>query len=504
MSEFKLKPEPVWGRTGIVLLATLALAPFQGVLGGILPPPPPATPVHEQIIELEGDYSGLADQEVGLGPQFGHSVAMHGNTLVVGAPRTRVYVAGDEPGSAVAVHLGAVFVFRWNGYQWLPTQRLIPAQSVINTDAECGYSVAVSRFNLLVGCPYHVDGDTQQERGRTLVFQRSQETGDFQFATTFDDTLATNGAECGHSVALLDAVDSGALPLAVVGCPGRQQLISGQIFSGGVDVYHWLLNWGHAVSLTGNPGSTSRMGHGVSLNTHAESILLATGAPGFSNNAGQVRIFEMGETSASWTLEASYTGTTSSRLGYSVDLGGERMVAGAPTRTALVFDPDDGFVNVPVGGISVVTRSCTFNPFPDPPTCTWGEATAIDGSPTQGTEPQNRLGHAVHVLATGASGRIIAGEPHYALGSVSANGRPGRARHYLRNGASWELNTGEPFYQIPATWSYQEAGAALAGDSGWVAVGAPLAYLSKIGPGLGRVRLYAYNNSLFSDRFEND
>lgn len=106
----------------------LLLAPTLLVAGVGLPGPAPAGdqtlrgvpgPVHTLLADLAGDYAGLPEQ---LDTQFGFAVALHGDTLAVGAPGTRVEAA--LPG--LIDDRGAVFVFRRDpaSNTWLPDQRL--------------------------------------------------------------------------------------------------------------------------------------------------------------------------------------------------------------------------------------------------------------------------------------------------------------------------------------------------------------------------------------------
>lgn len=483
--------EMAFGFVTAFAAATLTLgliAPF--AIAGVGPP------VHALMQELEGDFSDLPEQDAEGGPRFGFSTAMYGDTLVVGAPGAR------QSGKVFNIrNRGMVFVYRRLAGQWQLTQRLSPGFGP--GENQCGYSVAVDAFQLLVGCPYHMAGG--QERGLAIMYTRADATADFEFSDSFGDSGDLSGSLCGRSVSLLGATGP-LLPFAAVSCPGRGFDQGGGIASrpGEVDIYFQFMGWNFAASVS--PGGTppfayTNFGNSIHLHRHAGDIMLVVGRPGTTN--GEILIYQRGEHDvADWTLDHSYDGPGNSQFGYSVHLRGAHMVAGAPTRTRSVPTPD-GNILVPVGSFSIALRSCTPNPFPDPPDCEWGnELTEILGNPVVPDKtPQNRLGHAVQVLATiGGSERVIAGEPARPIAGTPVTNGNGRARHYHRDGANWTLNENEPFFE-PSVPQSSALGSSLAGDGGWLAIGAPGYVELGTGP-RGRVFVYAYNNDLFNDRFE--
>lgn len=455
-------------------------------------------PVHSLIQELEGNYTGMGEQD---DPRFGFSTAMYGDTLVVGAP-------GATPLGSSA-EWGVVFVFRRSGGQWQQTQRISPgsAPGSVTGEPQCGYSVAVDAFNALVGCPYHLTGG--EERGRAMLFTRANATADFEFSDSFGDSGDLSGSLCGRSVSLWSEAVTGGVELAAVSCPGRGFDQGGGLASrpGAVDIYMDNPLFGWLLWATVSPGGTlpisyTNYGNSIDLHQHSGDIMLAVGRPETTDGDGQVLIYQMGEDVTDWTLDHTYDGTANGQFGYSVHMRGGRLVVGAPTRTRLV-PTQGGNILVPVGSFSIALRSCNPNPFPDPPDCEWGEEPAeILGNPVvPDTTPQNRLGHAVQVLATiGGSERVIAGEPAWPIAGTPITNSNGRARHYHRDGANWILNEDEPFFE-PSVPQSSALGSSLAGDGGWLAIGAPGYVELGTGP-RGRVFVYAYNNALFNDRFE--
>jgi hypothetical protein len=138
----------------------------------------------------------LADPNPGELDEFGSSVAIDGDTLVVGVP---------EDGG-VGVNRGAAHVFVRSGGTFTHTQELL-APNPDNGD-EFGSSVAVDGDTLVVGAPG--DDGAGSSRGAAHVFVRSG--GTFTHSQELVDPNAADGDVLGSSV----AVDGDTL---VVGAP---------------------------------------------------------------------------------------------------------------------------------------------------------------------------------------------------------------------------------------------------------------------------------------------
>ena len=81
---------------------------------------------------------------------FGHSVALSGNTAVVGAYRNDLDVDSN-----LLVDAGSAYVFRFDGSIWPEEEKLIPADAV--GGEEFGWAVAISGDTVVVGA--HKDGN---------------------------------------------------------------------------------------------------------------------------------------------------------------------------------------------------------------------------------------------------------------------------------------------------------------------------------------------------------
>ena len=71
--------------------------------------------------------------------EFGASVAISGNVIIVGAP-------GSAPNSARS---GSAYVYRWNGASWFEEQELIPSDG--DSYDEFGNAVAIDGDTAIVG-----------------------------------------------------------------------------------------------------------------------------------------------------------------------------------------------------------------------------------------------------------------------------------------------------------------------------------------------------------------
>ncbi len=144
------------------------------------------------------------------GDRFGYSVAISGDTVVVGAPgeSSNATGIGSDQANNSAPEAGAVYLFVRNGVTW--TQQAYLKAS--NTDAgdQFGYSVAVSGDTVVVGAygegsdATGIDGDqtdnTAPQAGATYVFVRNGVTWTQQAYLKASNTDASD--RFGYSVAV--------------------------------------------------------------------------------------------------------------------------------------------------------------------------------------------------------------------------------------------------------------------------------------------------------------
>ncbi len=203
-----------------------------------------------QVARLIGSTKNLNNS------QFGFSVSISGDTLVVGAPEKD----SEE---------GAAYVFERNqggADRWGQVVELTGSNSAAGD--QFGTSVAVDRDTLLVGAPYR-----DSSRGAMYFFERDQ-GGANKWGQVADVTLP-EGAEkdyFGGSMSLSDST-------FVIGAPGRQSE------RGEAYVYRHYDSWGAVRILTASDPQPGDFGIATSLSGD-------TFAVGCTGGTGAVYLFE--------------------------------------------------------------------------------------------------------------------------------------------------------------------------------------------------------------------
>ncbi len=291
------------------------------------------------------------------GDNFGHAVAVSGDTVAVGAPLDR--------SSSISPRFGAMYVFGRSGTAW--SQRYKAVGATIND--QLGFSVALHKDTLVAGAPYH---DAKgADSGAAHVFTRSgtawsQQTkllassggaGDrFGHAVTVNgDTVVVGapydddkGGDSGAAFVfarkgsswsqqkLLLAADAAAADLfgtgvalegntAVVGAPADDDKGSG---SGAAYVFARKgTAWSQQQKLV-PVDLTAGAGFGTAEGAYQDTVVV--GAPGLASGAGAAYVFLRSGTK--WTMEKKITASDAAagdKLGHAVALGGDTAVVGA-------------------------------------------------------------------------------------------------------------------------------------------------------------------------------
>jgi hypothetical protein len=258
-----------------------------------------------------GLWTLQAELTAGDGVGFGDSVALSGDTAVVGAPYH--VIAGK-------IDAGAAYVFTRSGGSWTAQAKLVAADAAAND--RFGHSVALSGDTAVVGAPYRDAAGLLPHAGAAYVFTRSG--GSWTPQQTIVATDAADGDQFGHSV----AVSSGT---ALVGAPYRD--IAGQADAGAAYVFTRFGGfWKQQARLTATDGAAAEtFGYSVSVsggtalvgaNGHAVAgMVLAGAAYVFTGSAG------------SWTQQAQLLapdGAVGDQFGRSVALSGGTALVGAP------------------------------------------------------------------------------------------------------------------------------------------------------------------------------
>lgn len=241
---------------------------------------------------------------------FGYSVAISGETVVVGAYRAAINDFYDQ---------GAAYVYQRSGTTWELQQKLIDPAETQDFDW-FGISVAIEGDTILVGEWYDDIGENN-EQGSVLVFTRSGETWSLQ--TRFSSSDGEIGDRFGQVVAL-----SGDTALVGV----MSDAIGSAIEQGSAYIFvREGTTWSQQAKLIASDGvMNDTFGQSVSL--FGDTALV--GAPrddvGDNGNQGSAYVFKRSGTS--WSEQAhlfASDGALNDRFGTSVALNGDKALIGA-------------------------------------------------------------------------------------------------------------------------------------------------------------------------------
>lgn len=328
-----------------------------------------AVVVYRKVAGVWTQEDTLSPSDPATANYFGWSVALEGDVAVVGANGA---YHQTSPGA------GAVYVFTRSGSTWTEQQKLFASDPL--QSAEFGYSVGVSGPTLVVGAPqalYNNEGG----RGAAYVF-------DFDGATwTQSAKLAgvgtTVGARNGSSV----AIDGDRL---VIGA--RTTFEDGGQTIGTGSAYVFKRNAGLWTQEAKLQSSTYVAWALLGVSAAIEGNRVVVGAEGENGNTGAAYVFD--RVGSSWVQKARLTGANTDSgdyFGRSVDASGERVAVGAPSYDN-VHPQGNGVVKLyDFDGATWSERlELTGNPMFGGDTL--GDACAIDGDTVVGGSPSLGFG----------------------------------------------------------------------------------------------------------------
>jgi len=287
--------------------ALLALLVLCGLLGAVAPAGASSARDSAQslLARLAVQQTQLTAADGAVSHQFGNSVAISGDTALVGA---RWYGTGGKIGP------GAAYVFVRSGGSWTQQAKLTAADGVASD--EFGTSVAISGDTALVGEPYR-----GSEYGAAYVFVRAGSSWTAQAKLTASDRAA--GDHFGYSVALSgETALIGALGHDTAGKKdaGAAYVV---VLSGG--------SWTQQAKLTAADGAAGDE-FGASVAVSGETALV--GAPGHGTagkeDAGAAYVFA--RSGGSWTQQdkpIAADGADGDSFGGSVAISAETALVGA-------------------------------------------------------------------------------------------------------------------------------------------------------------------------------
>ncbi|HEX8283315.1 MAG TPA: Calx-beta domain-containing protein [Pyrinomonadaceae bacterium] len=242
----------------------------------------------------------------------GFSVAISGDTAVVGAP-------ADATGANT--RQGAAYVYVRNGSTWTQQQKLVASDAVAND--EFGYAVAVVGDTIFVGRHFTQVGNNARTRGAVYVFTRSGTTWT-QAPTPLTPSDAADGDLFGSSL----AVDGGTL---VVGA--LQKNNGGTFFQGAAYVFTGAgASWSQQAKLLADDGGFANF-FGFSVAVSGDTAVVgAPGQAGVSADSGRGAAYVFARSGAAWAQQQKLLasdGAAGDAFGFSVGVSGETAVVGS-------------------------------------------------------------------------------------------------------------------------------------------------------------------------------
>ncbi len=247
---------------------------------------------------------GTADDE------FGNAVAIKGDSIVVGSHFADF--GGNSSG-------GSAYLFRRTGTVWSETQKLIPVGATLGGDL-FGESIAISGDKLVVGSP---GADTPQtSAGAVFVYVELGSMYNFQQKLSIPD--GTNGDNFGNSV----AIDGNTIV-----CGAREDTpVTGQTAAGSAYVFQFDgTNWNQQQKLVASDAALSdRFGWSVAVRNNTVAVGAREDDTSVGPDAGSVYVFTRSTTS--WAEQQKLTPGDPfniDRFGVSVTFATTSLVIGA-------------------------------------------------------------------------------------------------------------------------------------------------------------------------------
>jgi uncharacterized RmlC-like cupin family protein len=326
------------------------------------------------------------------GDQYGSSVTISGETLVAGAPFDDVGANQDQ---------GSAYVFVRAGTNWTQQQKLTASDGAFND--RFAISVAISGETLVVGTPFN-DIGVNQEQGSAYVFVRTGTVWALQQQLTAPNNIPFD--EFGYSVAI-----SGET--IVIGAPFGDTTANPQQGPAYVFVRTGV-NWALQQQLTALDGKRFDE-FGISVAISGETIVIGAHGQDVSANQNQGAAYIFVRAGTIWSQQQKLTASDSAvddQFGRSVAISGETIVA------STIFDTVGG--NLHQGSAYVFACGGAQH---------WIEQATTTGS---NNTIRDGFGHAVAIsgetAVVGADGDDIGG-----------NINQGSVYIFVRTGTNWSL-----------------------------------------------------------------
>jgi hypothetical protein len=244
--------------------------------------------------------------------RFGNSVAISGNTAIIGAGW--VTIAGNR-------HRGAAYVYTRTGQSWSLQQTLTASDGAAND--EFGSSVAINGDTAIVGA-FQATVGGHQYQGAAYVFTRSGNTWAQQQKLTAGDNAA---GFFGFSMAMSsDTAIIGAVN-SKIGTNSGQGASYVFVKSGN--------SWSEQQKLSANDG-VSNSNFGVSVGISGDTVIIGAHGDPIEGNVLQGAAYIFTRSGSAWSQHQKLTTPLSlpyKAFGYSVGINGDTVVVGALQET---------------------------------------------------------------------------------------------------------------------------------------------------------------------------
>lgn len=321
----------------------------------------------------------LTSSDASDSAEFGYSVAISGDTAVIGA---------RQDGS-----IGSAYVFVKSGGVWTQQQKLTASDPAVNDF--CGCSVGISGDTIVVGALYNDDGGA--DSGSVYVFTRVDATWTQQVKLAASDAAA--GDHFGESV----SISGNSI---VVGAPGNGVGGSVYVFTGSDAL------WTEQAKLNGSD-TVADDAFGASVSISGDTLVVGARADDDAGtSSGSAYVFF--RNASTWSQQAKLVASDAGggdQFGFAVSLSGDTIVVGA------LYDDDGGLSS---GSAYVFNRTGTV----------WTQqAKLVASDAAEGNQFGSSVGISNDTVVVGA-----VGDDDIASGS-------GGAYVFLRNGGDWKQQT---------------------------------------------------------------
>jgi hypothetical protein len=461
-----------------------------------------------------GERQKLLPADPGEHDQFGNAVAVDGKVVLAGS------AFDDISGPIFHGNAGSAYFFVRETVSWVGSAKSVTAACTV--DDEFGTSVAVDGDLAVVGTPRSDVGGIANQ-GAAYVFRRSGQT--WLQVKVLANSDPTTGSFFGQSVTVSgDTIAVGA-PFGD-GVAGAVYIFSRN--AGGAD------NWGETRKIVASDAQTNhRFGFAVSLDADRLAVGASGATAGGNPFQGAVYLFERnlgGPENWGETIKiSSPDGASFDQFGISVELSGDRVVAGAPNHSSLVpvqgaayvFERDEGGAGNWGMRKKFLATNATYN-------MQFGASVGIDGATIVVGAWSEKVGSAVqrgsaHIFERDAGGagnwgfvrRIVAGNgtsydyfgaavainaDRIVVGSTAAGAGIGRGSSYLYERNSGGANNWGETRTLTATdgIDFDAFGSSVALDADDILVGARFDDVAGASD-LGSVNAFFLDGTVWSD-----